>query len=126
MSLARWKELIQLSSMKFHGNNHLTRSLWLYVLWNTARNKRELLDYMLELDKHHASSSGSSRPEQESSCFNPKSEIAQALRFDPVAREEWSVDCFRPEDLAQQSNQYVSMCGEHDSDSAWNTNGSLS
>ena len=107
VSLARWKELIQLSSKPPCGYNHdhyLTRSMWLYFLWSTVRSKEELLDYMLMLDKYYVSSSMASNDDLKGSIFNPGSEQAQALRFDPVAREEWCKDSFRPEDLIKNEN----------------------
>jgi hypothetical protein len=101
VSLARWKELIQLSSSPSHLESHWIRALWLHFLWHTATTKQDLLDFVLALEEQYASANGDTRNNGASFIFNNSSEQAQALRHDPVARAEWVADSFEPKDLLQ-------------------------
>eukprot|EP00934_Nitzschia_sp_Nitz4_P005038 Nitzschia sp. Nitz4//scaffold36_size144017//76237//78126//NITZ4_003097-RA/size144017-processed-gene-0.48-mRNA-1//1//CDS//3329549489//5028//frame0 len=91
VSLARWTDLISNLSESHRDPLPLAPALWLSALWELARTKRDLLDYLLALDMYVQQVTPGSP-----SIFDDSSELAQALVHDEASRKEWSKSSFEP------------------------------
>jgi hypothetical protein len=111
VSVARWKELVTLSSAatalqappplsnnnnnnNSNNNSTIVSAMWLVALWEISKDKLSLLEFLLALERHLNESILLEDGEDPSG-------LAAALRHDPSAQVEWANKTFDPSDLTK-------------------------
>eukprot|EP00934_Nitzschia_sp_Nitz4_P005116 Nitzschia sp. Nitz4//scaffold22_size323478//247071//248783//NITZ4_000571-RA/size323478-processed-gene-0.114-mRNA-1//-1//CDS//3329543127//5106//frame0 len=94
VSLARWKELVNLLGTSQRDALPVAPAVWLSALWELARSKRDLLDFLLALDMYIQQVLPGL-----ASIFDDTNEMACSLVHDEGSRVEWSNSSFHPSEL---------------------------
>jgi hypothetical protein len=128
VSMARWMDLLSSLQLEHRPTDPTTTTAirhafpplvvapWLAALWQIARTKDDLLDFLLAMEEYST----------EESILDDTNELARALRHDENARKEWAASSFAAEEITpdrvhEALDQLVSLSddvvvgGTHDS-----------